>query len=181
MFGQVFMRVFLSSFLVLFAFAVARGVELSRLVVDDDAIEPESQHARFTSMLAQARDQLESATEKLSSVEASPGAVGDSRGGNEVVKGLDSDEARQRTVAQMLPSALTALSDGIAKLQHVHAEVSESALSPEVKAQVLWDLQKMMADSHRLRATSLAGPARDALVKALQVSRPPRLRCPSRI
>ena len=58
------MRVFLSSFLVLFALLSARGVELSRLVVDDDAIEPESQHARFTSMLAQARDQLESATEE---------------------------------------------------------------------------------------------------------------------
>ena len=148
----------------------AAGVSLERLVVDEE-LEPAPPHARFTSMLAQAREQLVGA----SAVEAqqqqqrpAPGAADGKEGSAAGGEGAD-ETTRQRAVAQMLPSALTALSDGIAKLQDVHTEVSKSSLPTEIKAQVLWDLKKMMTDSQRLRATSLAAPARDALVKALQV------------
>ena len=161
-------------FLLLLLSSFAHGVEVNRLAVDD--VVPESHHARFTRMLVQARDQLESATDKMSTVEASQREEGFGGDGDEMGKRPNSDEMRQRAIAQMLPSAFTALSDGIAKLQHVHAEVSESDMPADVKAQVLWDLRKMMADSHRLRATSLSRPARDALVKALQVIAP-QARC----
>merc|ERR1711865_510751 len=62
------------------------------------------------------------------------------------------------------------MGQGIESLRHVRRGVETSErLSPPVKTQVLWDLDKMTEDVQRLHASGLAPNGRAALLKALQL------------
>lgn len=70
----------------------------------------------------------------------------------------------------LVPDFLTELSAGLATLRGVRADVDDShALAPEMKAQVLWNVDRMLSDAERLKGVSLAPMARSALAKALSL------------
>ena len=82
---------------------------------------------------------------------------------------LSAASMREAAGSALVPAALYSLSEGIKTLKRVRRDVatSTSSLSAEVKAQVLWDLDRMTADAEKLHSASLAPLARSALHKAL--------------
>ena len=135
-----------------------------------DELEPQT---RFTSILSEARKQLmDSASAIASSVESA-----------EHQHQQLQEHSAQRTPPQqprgvavasaaatkLLPSALAQLESSLEHLHRVQDDVSTSSIDESIKAQVLWNIDKMISDSQRLRDTSLAPYAREAVVKALRL------------
>ena len=136
----------------------AAAVTLERVEPDEVArgipLEPE---ARFTSLLSEARKVMMDSASTLGSVEQQP---------------VDSPNgAEEHSVAsKQLSAALAQLQSSLDQLKSVHDEVARSqSLPSDVKAQVLWNIDRMMADSQRLRDAELAPYAREAIVKALRL------------
>ena len=80
--------------------------------------------------------------------------------------------AQEQQSTEGAPAAsLASLSNGVATLRRVRAEVAsaDAAMPPDVRMQVAWDIDRMVADAERLRTQSLAPIARAALMKALQL------------
>jgi len=125
------------------------GLLLLDLAPDTSTAGP---HRRFTAALSQVRDKFENATATLSTVEA------------------DVSGTRDSAVNALVPVALRSLVDGIETLRRVRADVAaDDSMAADVKAQVLWDVDRMVVDAERLRSESLAPLARTALMKALSL------------
>jgi len=117
-------------------------------------------YAHFIPTLTGVRDLFTNVTEVLAAAESTVEAEGQAHG-------LPSAARAQGLAA---PIALSSLASGIDTLRRVRAEISASpALAPEVRVQVLWDMDRMLTDAERLRGASLAPLARGALLKALQL------------
>lgn len=113
-------------------------------------------YAHFVTTLTGVRDLFKNATEALSTVEAEG-----------PVRGVPPGVHAQGLSA---PIALSSLASGVDTLRRVRAEISASpTLAPEVRVQVLWDMDRILTDAERLRGASLAPLARGALFKALQL------------
>ena len=114
----------------------------------------EDPHAPFTSVLYRVRASLTNVTNDVEVVE-------------QVAPGPARREADLRVHMQ---TALREIEVGIQSLRQVRRDVEASdRLSPPVKTQVLWDLDKMTEDVQRLHASGLAPNGRAALLKALQL------------
>jgi len=128
--------------------------------VEGEELEP---HSRFTSLLSEARKQMLDSASALASVE---GAVEQ----RPAAATAGAAPGAAETAAKMLPAALAQLQSSVDQLKRVHSEVDRStSLDSAVKAQILWNLDKMVADSQRLRDPALAPYAREAVVKALRL------------
>ena len=140
-----------------------------------DELEPQT---RFTSILSEARKQLmDSASAIASSVESAEHQQ------HQQQQQLLQEHSAQRIPPQqprgvavasaaatkLLPSALAQLESSLVHLHRVQDDVSTSSIDESIKAQVLWNIDKMISDSQRLRDTSLAPYAREAVVKALRL------------
>lgn len=140
-----------------------------------DELEPQT---RFTSILSEARKQLmDSASAIASSVESAEHQQ------HQQQQQLLQEHSAQRNPPQqprgvavasaaatkLLPSALAQLESSLVHLHRVQDDVSTSSIDESIKAQVLWNIDKMISDSQRLRDTSLAPYAREAVVKALRL------------
>ena len=67
-------------------------------------------------------------------------------------------------------AALQEIEENLSSLQRVRADVAAtSKLDPAVKAQVLWNLDKMTDDVRHLHDSGLAPTGRAALIKALEL------------
>ena len=110
-------------------------------------------HQPFTNVLSNVHATLFNVTRDVETVEQSGPSSG------------PASQLRQHT-----ESALHEIEQGIESLRHVRRGVETSErLSPPVKTQVLWDLDKMTEDVQRLHASGLAPNGRAALLKALQL------------
>ena len=145
--------------LVLLLAQSASGVALGNVLPDEEKpLEPHN--ARFTQMISQARTQLMDSAAAIATVEGAEVAPAPAGAG----------AAASLAASKALPAALGELSDAVGKLRNVHAEVAQStSLDAEVKAQVLWNIDKMINDSQRLRDASMAPYAREAVVRALKL------------
>lgn len=102
-------------------------------------------HLRFATELTTARDQFVLATANFDLPLAAAASLGTA--GHESLDGL---------------------TGVIATLRHVRTNVvTEDRLSADVRAQVAWDLDRMVSDAERLLHSSLSPLARTALAKAL--------------
>ena len=122
-------------------------------------------HQRFVRILEKARASFTEVDEQLSAAEAQASS-------SDLIPPDGTVAAtRTSTATALVPVALRSLSDGIETLKRVRSDVAQTAssLSPEVRTQVLWDIDRMTADAERLRTASLAPLARNALLKALSL------------
>ena len=129
-----------------------------------DSIAPSTtDHEHFSSILAQAQLHLVGGGTTIDQVQQ-PSK-------DPVVK----PELLDETPLVELPTSLDNLplkdlERGVAKLKAVSAEVSTSdAIPTQVKTQLLWNLNRMVTDSQRLRNPALAPLARRSLLDALRL------------
>merc|ERR1711988_1621686 len=126
------------------------------MLLDAAAPTDDGPHRRFTTALAHVRDLFANVSSTLSAVETS----------------ADIDEPLSEAAQHAVPEALRELSTGVDALRRVRTQVADSdnsVLPGPVRMQVIWDIDRMVADAERLRSQSLAPLARDALMKALQL------------
>lgn len=127
--------------------AIPHGMSLLDMPATDTSLGP---HSRFTAALSHVREQFANATAALA-------AAGTSESGT----ALDNE-----AVAHVLRT----LASGVESLRRVRAEVAASSnavLPANVRMQLVWDIDRMVADAERLRSPSLAPVAREALMRAL--------------
>ena len=133
-------------------------------------VESSGLHVRFAEALERARASFSEADATFSEAEI---AVETPDAAHSTLSTETSPAAaRAGVAAALIPSALRSLSDGISTIKRVRRDValsSTSKLPAEIKAQVLWDLDRMSADAEKLHAASLAPLVRRALHKALSL------------
>ena len=140
---------------------VVNAAQLPLASMLEAASDVEAPHVRFVTLLEKAKASFTSANKTLSEADVAHGLP------------LGSVAAQRASAASALvPQALRSLTEGIDTLKRVRADVSESRTSSmraDVKTQVLWDIDRAVADAERLHSASLAPLARTALVKALSL------------
>ena len=140
------------------AVAAVRGARLQQGIALLDVAPPrdaDGPHRAFIADLSRAQDLFNNVSSTLSHVE-------EQREGEE---GAGAGAGA--------PMALGQLASGIALLRRVRADVAATTNEPSiplnVRMQVAWDIDRIVADAERLRSRSLAPLARAALMKALQL------------